>query len=134
VSQAANKNMAAWRGVLHWTAIIIVLLNAFAYGFATGAMVHVGASGMLSVVCSSADDQAEDDLGSPVPGGKPHCVACAIIHTSSAIESEWIATSAKTARDVAPPTLPIPIFRTDAIEPAPELRPLCSRAPPSRNV
>lgn len=131
--RAADKNTAALRGVLHWTAIFVLFFNAVAFGFASGAMAHVGGSGVLSVVCGSEGEQAQDASGSKAPS-KAHCVACAILNASSAVENELAETPEKVAPDEAPPVLLIPIFKSDVIQPAPELRPLCSRAPPSRIV
>lgn len=135
VIRAADKNTAALRGVLHWTAIFVLFINAVAFGFASGAMAYVGGSGVLSVVCGSADEQAQDSdsAGSKAPS-KAHCVACAILNSSSAVENELAEIPPKPAPDEAPPVLLIPIFKSDAIQVAPELRPLCSRAPPSRTV
>lgn len=131
--RAAEKHTAALRGVLHWTAIFVLFLNAVAFGFANGAMAHVGGSGVLSVVCSAEGAQAQDGGDSKAPS-KAHCVACAILNASSAVENELAETPAKAAPDETPPVLLIPIFKSDVIQPAPELRPLCSRAPPSRTV
>ncbi|MGD9657637.1 MAG: DUF2946 family protein [Methylocystis sp.] len=131
--RAADKNTAALSGVLRWAAVFILFVNGIAFGFASGAMAEVGGSGVLSVVCGSDLDQFEDSAGSKAPS-KAHCVACAILHSSSAVENELAETPPRATPDEAPRILLFPIFNSDAIQPAPELRPLCSRAPPSRTV
>ncbi|MGJ0453066.1 MAG: DUF2946 family protein [Methylocystis sp.] len=131
--QAGDQNTAALRGALHWAAAFVLFFNAVAFGFASGAMADLGGSGVLSVVCGSSVDLAQDDAGSKAPS-KAHCVACAILHASSAVENALAEIPAKTAPDEAPPVLLVSIFNPDAIQAAPELRPLCSRAPPSRTV
>lgn len=131
--RAADKTTATLRGVLNWAAAFVLVLNAIAFGFATGAMADVGASSVLSVICGSADDGAVGDGSAKLPA-KAHCVACAILHSSSAIENDLASPPVRTAPYDAPPTLCVPVFRPDEIHIAPELRLLCSRAPPGRNV
>lgn len=132
--RAAGQSTAALRGVLHWTAALVIFFNAVALGFATGAMAHVGVGGVLAVVCGSTDSQAQGGSDYKTPAKEGHCVACAIIYSSSATETALAATPAKASPNVAPPILRIPIFNSDAIHAAPELRSISSRAPPSRNV
>jgi hypothetical protein len=127
--QSRPKHLSIVGDALKWMALVVVLCNAVAFGFANGAMEHVSPSGVMSVLCGSSDDAA------PSQGPeKPHCVSCAILHASSAIENDVAPRQTAIVVQVPPPVLQFPVFKCGAIISAPELRPLCSRAPPAQNA
>lgn len=130
VIRRGNKSVALFKAILCRIAALMIVFQAFSVAFATGAVANNLATGAYGGAICGAGEAVDQDSGSKAPQ-TPHCGACCILHSSSAIENELAGTPVKAALDDAPKPLVVPTFHADAIHSAPELRPLCSRAPPA---
>jgi hypothetical protein len=122
-----NQRAAHVRAVLAWAAALAFLVQAFSVGFATGAMAESAPGDLICVTKSVTTQKAPG-----APELHDSCPICCILHSSSAIENELAELPAKAVVEDASPLLPVPVFHADILRVAPELRPLCSRAPPAR--
>jgi hypothetical protein len=114
-----------------WIVALALVFQAVLVGFAQGAM--AGRSfDEFGVVCSSIPQNADAPEKKSSPTS--HVGLCCVFHSSSAIELDAARAPVKAAAVRFPPAPTISIFRIDAVHSAPELRPVCSRAPPARSV
>jgi hypothetical protein len=127
-----DKHRQTGRAALTWVVALTFFSQMMAIGFATGAMANEFSNGVFGAICVS-DKSVQGAADSKAPCAS-HVGLCCVLHSSSAIENEFAREPAKYLATETPPILPSPIFRVDAVHSAPELRPLCSRAPPARAV